>query len=165
MNWALPVAVVIVMTVLVLDFGKAFAAQDEYNFSLQEISTGQTLDKELLTDSKPLIVHLWSANCPHCRRHMPYVASLYNKLDLGAVNFVTICVDSSEQEANDYISKWGLQFPVLLRGTGSLGDAYYKEGWPTTYIFSASGDLIGISDDPGPSYLDQTMGLAEHAML
>ena len=165
MKWALPVAVVVVMTVLVLDFGTSYAAQDDYAFSLHEISTGQQLSKDLLTDEKPLVVHLWSANCPHCKRHMPYVASLYSKLDLNAVNFITICVDSTEQEANDYIAKWNLQFPVLLSGSGSLGDAYYKEGWPTTYIFSAAGDLVGISDDPGPAYLDQTMGLAEAAML
>ena len=81
--WLIPVVVA-----CVLFFGAPAWAGQPYDFSLTELTTEEELDLELLTDGKPLIVHVWAIDCPHCKLHMPYVAALYKKLDFDEVNFI-----------------------------------------------------------------------------
>ena len=58
---------------------------------------GESMNLEELTADAPLVFHIFSPDCPHCQRHMPYVKNLYGKLDGKAVNFLMYSVDSSQR--------------------------------------------------------------------
>jgi thiol-disulfide isomerase/thioredoxin len=139
------------------------SAADRYDFELEEITTGEMLDRALLTDGRPLIFHVWSTNCPHCKRHMPYAVALFKKIDPDEVNFVSCCVNSSRREALDYVDEKEIAFAVLLEGTGRLGYAYTDEGWPTTFVLAPGGEFVGWCDTQGPSYISETLELVELA--
>jgi thiol-disulfide isomerase/thioredoxin len=138
-------------------------AWSKYGFVLPQVGTDDELDEAQLTADKPLVVHVWSPECPHCQRQMPYFAGFYKKVDLDSVNVVSIAVDCNEREAQAYVDKKNLAFPVLLAKGGSMGDDYYKKGWPTTFVFAPGGKYVGYCDTSGPSYINEMLALIEKA--
>jgi len=164
MSWTLPTAVVIIALAVLIDFtGVAHAA--EYDFALTELRSGEQMTVESSTQGKPVVVHVWSARCPHCRLHMPYAAALYSNLDPEVAGFVSICVDSSAAEAREFMEKHDLAFPVLMADSGELSDDYLSLGWPTTFVLNRDGTLAGLSDTQGPQYITEVLELVQQAAL
>jgi thiol-disulfide isomerase/thioredoxin len=135
----------------------------EYEFSLREMNTDQELSSELLTDGKPLILHIWAPDCPHCKRHMPYVAALYKKLDHKSVNFVSCSMSDDLKDTREFMTDKKLNFPVMLEASGRVGEAFYEQGWPTTFVLAPGGEFVGWCDTNGPAYLTEVMDLVEKA--
>jgi thiol-disulfide isomerase/thioredoxin len=136
---------------------------DSYTFALKDIQTGDSLDLASLAEDRPVVVMIWSPHCPHCQRHMPYFAGLYNKVDLNSVSVVTIAVDCSSDDALDYVTRKKLSFPVLLAKSGKVSDGFYKQGWPTTFVFSPGGRYAGSIDSSGPPYINDVLALVDKA--
>jgi thiol-disulfide isomerase/thioredoxin len=155
---ALVTAAVIALAVLAGQFAPARAA--DYSFELTDVISGEQVTAESSTEGKPVVVHIWSANCPHCRIHMPYAAALYDRLDPGTAGFVSICVDSTADEAREYIAERELAFPVLMGSSGHLGEDYLELGWPTTFVLNSDGSLAGWCDTQGPEYITEVLELA-----
>ncbi len=141
----------------------ATAGSEKYAFRLTEASSDTTLDLTELTEEKPLIFLVWSPECPHCQRHMPYVAALYKKLDLEEVNFVTCAVDAPVREALEYLESKNLSFPVLDGNKGELGSGFTSQGWPTTFVFAPGGRFVGWCDTSGPNYVTEVLDMLDHA--
>ena len=141
----------------------ASAGSEKYAFTLTEAVSDTTLDLAELTQDKPLVFLVWSPECPHCQRHMPYVAALYKKLDLEQVNFVTCAVDAPVREALDYLESKDLSFPVLDGNKGELGSGFTSQGWPTTFVFGPGGSFIGWCDTTGPNYVTEVLDMLDHA--
>jgi thiol-disulfide isomerase/thioredoxin len=160
MRWTIPTAVVIIALAVLLDCsGMAWAA--DYGFELTEVNSGEQMTAESSSQGKPVVVHIWSANCPHCRLHMPYAAKLYSELDPEVAGFVSICVDATPEEARRYIAEHELGFPVLMESSGYLSADYLELGWPTTFVLNPDGSLAGYSDAQGPQYITEVLELAE----
>lgn len=160
------IAVLTVCVCLALSHGTALADTKKlgrYEFILKEIATDQELDNEVLTNGKPLVIHIWAPDCPHCKRHMPYVAALYKKIDVEVVNFVSCSMSNSKSETEKFIHDKKLEFPVLLESSGKIGDGFSEEGWPTTFVFAPGGEFVGWCDTNGPAYLTEVLELVEQA--
>jgi thiol-disulfide isomerase/thioredoxin len=156
--WLIPVAV----ACLLFCAGPSWAEQP-YGFSLTELTTEEELDLELLTDGKPLIVHIWAIDCPHCKLHMPYVAALYNKLDFDEVNFITLAMTGDPEDTKDYLQEKSLEFAVLWAPSGDYDKRFEKHGWPTTFVFAPGGSYIGWCDTNGPAYITEVLELVAQA--
>jgi len=141
----------------------ANSSDNGYGFELKEVSTGDKLDQTTLTTDKPLVVLVFSPHCPHCQRHMPYFAGFFKKADPATVNVVAIAVDCSSDEAKEYAQSKSLEFPVLCAKGGKAGDAFYKQGWPTTFVFAKGGNFVGTCDSTGPSYINDMLALVDKA--
>lgn len=141
----------------------ASAETPKYFFKLKEINSGQQFTMDELDSERPLVVFVWAADCPHCQRHMPYVVALYKKIDLEKVNFVSISMDESKKEAQDYVAEKELEFPVLNAWEGTFGAGFSDEGWPTTFVFHKGGELAGIVETSGPSYITEVLDLVDKA--
>jgi thiol-disulfide isomerase/thioredoxin len=141
----------------------ASAASARYDFRCEELSTGETLSMAQLQD-KPLIVHIWAPECPHCQRHMPYLVAFYRKLDVDKVNFVTCAMDASAREAERYVNAKRLTFPVLLESGGKVSESFSSKGWPTTFVFAPGGKLIGTCDTQSSSYVSEMLDLVDKAL-
>jgi len=135
----------------------------DFSFKLTELRSGEVLTFEDVSALKPLVVHVWAPDCPHCKVHMPYVASLYETLDLSEVNFITLAVTGTDYQIEDYLDERDLDFPVLWGGSGDYGDTWEDLGWPTTYVFAPGGIYIGWCDILGPAYVTEVQDLIEQA--
>jgi thiol-disulfide isomerase/thioredoxin len=161
-------AVIVTAGLLALGLGAlalrpAAAAEDDYSLDLVELQSGEEVTFEDLCQTRPLVIHVWAPDCPHCRVHMPYVAALYEKLDLSTVNFLTLSVTGDEEEIEDYLEERELDFPVLWGASGDYGEAWEELGWPTTYVFASGGEYVGWCDILGPAYVSDMQELVEEA--
>lgn len=148
---------------LLADPRGAYAADDEYDFELTEVLSDEVLSFDDLTYVKPLVVHVWGPDCPHCRVHMPYAMALYEKLDLSEVNYIMLSITGTKDEIVDYLAERELELPVLSGESGEYGEGYEEEGWPTTFVFAPGGDFVGWCDILGPAYVTQMLELIEQA--
>ena len=149
--------------VMGLSRNTAEAARSDYSFSATELFSGESLDLEALTADAPLVFHIWSPDCPHCQRHMPYVKSLYGDLDGKAVNFLTYAVNSNSRDTQKFLESRKLSFPTVVDGNGSFSELFKQDGWPTTVVLGKGGKLIGICDTNGPSYVQEVEDLIARA--
>jgi thiol-disulfide isomerase/thioredoxin len=157
-------AALAVLAALLLAFpAHAGNSSDSYGFSLTDVTTDEKYDQATLCADKPLVVLVWSPLCPHCQRHMPYFVGFYKKADPASVNVVSIAVDCTRDEAAQYAKNKGLEFPVLWSKSGKAGDSFYKQGWPTTFVFAKGGGFIGTSDSTGPSSINDMLALVDKA--
>jgi thiol-disulfide isomerase/thioredoxin len=152
-----------VLLSLALLLGGVAQAKHDFFFELKDIESGAKLTMDELCDDKPLVVHVWAPDCPHCQRHMPYAVALYKKLDHDEVNYVTISMGESKQDALDYMAEKELPFVVLYAFSGTFGDGFSEDGWPSTFVFSKGGELVGMCDTTGPSYITEMLDLVADA--
>lgn len=135
-----------------------------YSFKLREIRTDEQYTLDKLTEGKALIFHVWSPECPHCQRHMPYVAALSKKVDPETVNFYMCSMESDTGEAVDYLDGKKLELPCFCGPCGSLSDAFTNNGWPTSFVFAPGGKFIGWCDTQSPAYVNEMLELVDTAL-
>ena len=135
----------------------------DYAFDLDDMLSGENYTLDGITDGKPAVVLVWAVNCPHCMRHMPYVAALYKKLDTKKVNFVSISMGDKQDDAKKYAEEKELAFPVLDGSVGEISSCYEEEGWPATYVFFAGGKLKGLCVSTGAAYIRDVQELVDEA--
>jgi thiol-disulfide isomerase/thioredoxin len=134
-----------------------------YDFKLEELNTDVTMERDALVKEKPLVIFVWSAECPHCKRQMPYVSALYKKLDIEEVNFVSVAIDKNRSAIKEYVDEKDLSFPVLTADSGEISDFYTEKGWPTTYVFAPGGKYVGLCETTGTKYIGEVMDMLEEA--
>lgn len=130
---------------------------DKYAFDLTELGSDAKVDKAALTEDKPLVLFVWAPDCPACLRHMPYAVALYRKLDLEQENFTSIAMSDDERDVTSVIEEKHLNFPVLSSESGSIGNGFEYDGWPTTYVFRKGGKLEGMIESSGNDYIDDVL--------
>ena len=127
--------------------------RDKYAFHLSAMVTDAELDKPALTQDRPLVLFVWAPDCPACLRHLPYAQALYKNLDLEKVNFMSLAISDSQDEVKEVMDDKGLEFPVLWSGSGTIGDGFEYDGWPTTYVFKQGGRLQEMVESTGSAYM------------
>ncbi len=143
--------------------GSRRSTDKDYSFKAREIESGKMLELTELIADKPLILHVWAPDCPHCQRHMPYLSSLYKKLDLEQVNFVTYSVTGKTNDALSFLKKRNLEFPTVCLSNGSFSKDLKDGGWPNTLVIGLEGKLVGSCDINGPTYVDSMEDLVDKA--
>jgi thiol-disulfide isomerase/thioredoxin len=160
---SLKMTVVLAALVAALTISTQATAEGYYYFKLDELNTDVTMDRDALVKEKPLVIFVWSAECPHCKRQMPYVSALYKKLDIEEVNFVSVVVDKNKREIREYVEEKDLSFPVLDANSGEISDFYTEKGWPTTFVFGPGGKYVGLTDTTGTKYISEVLELIKDA--
>jgi thiol-disulfide isomerase/thioredoxin len=153
----------VLVLMLTLNANSAEAARNDYSFKANELFSGESMDLEALTADRPLVFHIWSPDCPHCQRHMPYVNSLYGELEGKAVNFLMYAVDSNARDTQSFLEKRKLSLPTVVDGNGQFSELFKRDGWPTTVVLGKGGVLIGTCDTNGPSYVQEVENLIAKA--
>jgi len=89
-----------------------------------------------------VFLSFWATWCPPCKKEMPGLQALYEKLK--AKGFVIVAVDLGEDKkvVSAFIKKNGYTFPVLLDTTGAIGGGYGAQSIPTNYILDRKGNII-----------------------
>ena len=165
-NWNSRLMIALGLALLMVGAANAQGSRStakDYSFKAREIESGKMLEFAELIVDKPLILHVWAPDCPHCQRHMPYLASLYKKLDMEKVNFVTYSVTGNSADAQRFLEKRNLEFPTVCLSNGSFSKDLKDGGWPNTLVIGLEGKLIGSCDINGPTYVDTMVKLVEKA--
>jgi|GEM_PF-5114589 len=97
---------------------------------------------------KLVFVNFFTTWCGYCKDEMPDFQKIHEKYKDDDVAIIAVDVqhDASEKPIDEVI-EWaedlGVTFPVVFDEDGTATDNYYINGYPTTYVISKEGDVIG----------------------
>jgi len=89
---------------------------------------------------KPLVVNYFGSWCGPCNAEAPEL-STFSKAQSGKAAFVGVAVDDKQSDVVDFMSKFGLTYPVVL-DDNSLSAKDGITGVPTTIFYNASGQEV-----------------------
>jgi peroxiredoxin len=91
--------------------------------------------------------------------------SLYRALGSQAFELIAVSVDQDRQAVEEFTTRMGLTFPILLDPEKKAADAYQSYRFPESYLIDREGVLvaryIGPRDWDAPAYLDRIRRLLE----
>ncbi|SMD46097.1 Thiol-disulfide isomerase or thioredoxin [Aquiflexum balticum DSM 16537] len=91
---------------------------------------------------KTLFINIWASWCGPCRAEMPYINSLYEKLQENQnVEFLMIAIDEDFEKSKNYISGKNFIFPVYHAFEG-LNSSLDTKSIPMTVVVNAEGKVI-----------------------
>ena len=104
---------------------------DENNFSIKDFR------------GKVVLVNFWATWCPPCRREMPSLERLYQKLK--DKDFIVLAINQFEDPDHvfAYTGQLGTDptFPILFDRDSKIAEAYKVAGLPTTYLLDKQGKI------------------------
>ena len=89
---------------------------------------------------KPLVVNYFGSWCGPCNAEAADLAA-FSKAQSGSAAFVGVAVSDQQSDVVDFMSRYGLAFPVVL-DDNSLGAKDGISGVPTTIFYNAGGQEV-----------------------
>jgi peroxiredoxin len=108
---------------------------------------------------KVVFLNIWATWCAPCREEMPFMEALYQRLKGREFEMLAISIDRNGKETvGPFVSKYGLNFPVLLDPESKTYNLYGLTGIPETFIIDRNGVIlykaIGAQDWMKKDWLD-----------
>jgi thiol-disulfide isomerase/thioredoxin len=147
--------VAIISSLLVLSVHAAWDDQPQLGHSLTPLPkpvpapdfTLADMDDEMHSfkdlRGKVVLLNFWATWCPPCRREMPSMERLYQKLN--GEDFTVIAVN--QMESGDHVFAYTGQlevdptFTILFDRDSRVSNSYRVNGLPTTYLIDKQGNI------------------------
>ena len=93
---------------------------------------------------KVVIINFWATWCPPCRREMPSLQRLYNKISNKNVVVLAVDVGESAEKVDDYLSNISpeVTFQALLDSRSDAMMRWKVRGLPSTFIVNKQGKVV-----------------------
>ena len=105
-------------------------------------------DITFVTDKRPdpkakFFIYLQSSrHCGPCNQEMPNVVKAYKDMPKGKTELIFICRDASEEDAKEFMKKYGADFPCIMIGSPDiqkLPGFSKSDSYPMASIVDGSG--------------------------
>ena len=115
---------------------------------------------------KPLLLNVWATWCPPCREEMPALEAVHTMYAPDGLQVVGVSIDGAGAAdlVREFVTEFGVTFPILHDPDGRISRTFRMNGVPETLLIDAEGRLvrrwIGIFDPtaaPTRALLDQTL--------
>jgi len=95
-----------------------------------------------------VFLNIWATRCPPCRQEMPEMEKIWTLFK--DRHFVVLAVDlrESTQKVASFIRDNHYTFPVLLDGSGKVGQIYKIQYIPTSFFIDFEGRIVGALVGP-----------------
>jgi thiol-disulfide isomerase/thioredoxin len=112
-----------------------------YSFSVKDMD-GQVVPFDTYK-GKVVFLNLWATWCGPCRKEMPDIQKLYDKIQSEEVAFVMLSIDTEGDEAKvrNYIKRNNFSFPVVMP-SGNITSQLNVPSIPTTFIINKEGKIV-----------------------
>jgi cytochrome c biogenesis protein CcmG/thiol:disulfide interchange protein DsbE len=119
------------------------------NFNLSRVGTPGKLELASLR-GKVVVLNFWASWCIPCKQEAKTFQKIWKEYrDKGVV---VIGVDSKDftGDALSFVHRYGLTYPIVRDGDGSLWGPYGIAFLPVTRVIDRNGKYLGKSIDGGP---------------
>lgn len=116
-----------------------------------------------LPKGQVVLLNFWATWCPPCRKEMPSMVSLYQKLKDHGLKIVAVSVDRSLDDLTGFVREYSIPFEVLHDAKTEVSHRYGVYRYPETFLIDRSGKvhshLVGAVDwmDPKVYQVIQAM--------
>jgi thiol-disulfide isomerase/thioredoxin len=97
---------------------------------------------------KVVLLNFWATWCPPCQREMPSMERLRVKMSARPLEILALDSAETKNEANDFLSKMKLGFPILLDPDGSNTRRWKVFALPTSFLLDAKGRVRFVLTGP-----------------
>jgi cytochrome c biogenesis protein CcmG/thiol:disulfide interchange protein DsbE len=117
------------------------------DFTLESIKNVSANKKISLAELKGKVVYVdfWASWCGPCQRSFPKLEALRNKYKDKGFEVVAINMDENLKDANDFLTKFAVTFPIARDASGKVAEQYNLKGMPSGYIIDQKGVINYIS--------------------
>ncbi|MFQ5563394.1 MAG: redoxin domain-containing protein [Parvularculaceae bacterium] len=117
-------------------------------------------------EGKGVVLNIWASWCPPCRRELPQLDQLSEKLDSDKFAVVGLNVDASPDFVAEYLRRLGIRFTSLWDADRLLAEgAFDVDAYPTTLLVAPDGRvrerIVGYQDWMSPNNLQKIKALQE----
>ena len=107
----------------------------------------------------PVVVNIWASWCAPCRTEMPLLERAARRFQ-DRVAFVGVASRDDRDEAARFLEDIGVTYPNVFDSGGDIRSRLGLRGFPTTYVFDASGTLVrsivgGVSEQQLAAQLEE----------
>ena len=106
-----------------------------------------------------VLINFWASWCQPCRAEAPLLESFQQQNAGRPFTVLGIDLDDSTEDAQAFVSRYGLSYPQLRDGDGrDRRDAYGMTGFPESFLVNPQGKLALIRRGPvDAAYLDRSV--------
>ncbi len=138
---------------MLLSAGTAWAGAKMPHFNLADAITNKKIDSSTYAGKAKLVV-FFATWCMPCMQEVPALMKLQDKYGNDGFTVVAISVDKRQKNVESFITKNGINYPVLMFDRQVVADFGGIPGLPTTFMV-----------DRNDNVLKKYPGLVPHALL
>lgn len=124
--------------------------------------SGDTVSLDQLK-GKVVMLNFWASWCGPCRQEMPLLDQMHKRYSALGFTMVGVNVDTNSKDAEDWLSKTPVSFPVLFDRESKVSKMYEVSAMPSTVFIDRHGNVRSLhrgykAGDEG-EYLNQIRAL------
>ena len=86
-----------------------------------------------------VFVHFWASWCTPCRKEMPAIQKMYNKLEKQGLKIALINTAEDEDTIFNFLGIYAPDIRALMDSDGQITEKWKPRGLPATYIVDSKG--------------------------
>ena len=92
-----------------------------------------------LPEGKVVILNFWATWCPPCRKEVPSMVELYNKLKDKGLDIVAVSVDRNPEDLMQFVAEQRMNFTILHDIDSVVAHKYSVFRYPESFIIDRNG--------------------------
>ena len=111
------------------------------DFELKNLA-GESVRSLEARKGKVLVLKFGASWCPYCNLQIKELKKVDEQYAHKGVAVIEVAVGEGAAHVRDHLKKYGVAYPVLLDGDGSVAGKYGVEGIPVVIVADASGNVV-----------------------
>jgi peroxiredoxin len=115
-----------------------------------------------LSDFKgtPVLLFFWTTWCPYCRTSIKKLDAMQSEIAQAGVKLLVIDVGEPKERVEAFLSRQGIEMPVLLDPRSQCSETFKVMGVPTYVLIDKESQVKSVQHEFPDDYKDVLIGTA-----